>query len=190
MKHILFAVAAASALILPATPARAADTPTVGGSTQVKAQEGCLNQWMFNGVWRVRVTGVTFQSKDADHYNAWNVAMQWANGTAIDSLTPLDTRKNDLQLALANGDTISANSLTTTLLNQQKLDYHSFPPSGQFTYTQTFGSNDALDQANKPAKLLVTFDVAAYKKGHPDGGKFWNVKTPAYNYRIKLDCTK
>lgn len=162
-----------------------------GGSTQVSAQSGCLNQWMFNGVWRVRVTNVAFQPA-GDHPNAWNVTMQWANGTSYAGISPVDTMKQDFVLALANGDTLTATDSTTGTLNQQQLDYHTFPASGQFTYTQMFLSTQTLDpNNNKPVKLLVTFDVPKYKQYHPGSeGKFWKLKTPGYNYRIDLTCSK
>jgi hypothetical protein len=114
--------------------------------------------------------------------------MQWANGTTFADLQPSLTGKQDLLLAFANGDTLAATATTNGNLIEQKLDYHSFPASGQFTYTQTFYSSDALDPNNKPAKLLVTFDVAGYKASH--GTKYWNQKTAGYNYRIDLTCDK
>jgi hypothetical protein len=183
-------VLAALAAVMFAQPAIAATPPAQGGSTQVAAQNGCMNQWMFNGVWRMRVTNVAFHPA-ADVTNGWDVTMQWNNGTQYAGITPLDTRKQAIVLALANGDTLTTTDSTHGTLNEQQLDYHSFPASGQFTYTQMFLSGQTLDPTNKPAKLLVTFDVPAYRAGHPgNSGKFWNLKTPGYNYRIDLNCTK
>lgn len=183
------AVLLAIAIAYP-QPLPAATPEAQGGSTQVPAQTGCMNQWMFNGVWRVRVTQVAFHPA-GDDPNGWDVTMQWNNGTSIAGLSPTDTRKQDMVLALANGDTLSATDTTRGNLNQQKLDFHTFPASGQYTYTQTFYSGDKLDENNKPAKLLVTFDAATYLKTHPGKeAKFWNVKTPSYNYRIDLTCSK
>ena len=178
-------------LVFASVSARAAPPTAEGGSTQVGAQDGCMNQWMFNGVWRVRVTNVAFHPKD-DLPNRWDVTMQWANGTKYAQITPVvDTMKQALVLALQNGDTLTSTDTTQGTLNEQKLDYHSFPASGQYTYTQSFYSTDTLDPNNKPAKLLVTFDVAKYRQFHPGGdAKFWKTKTPGYNYRIDLNCTK
>lgn len=162
-----------------------------GGSTQVAAQSGCMNQWMFNGVWRVRVTNVA--PIPAGDVSGWNVSMQWANGTSMAGITPVDTMKQDLVLALQNGDTLTATDTSTGNLNQQQLDFHTFPASGQFTYTQKFlmPAGQTADANNKPVKLLVTFDVQKYRAAHPAGtAKFWKMKTPGYNYRIDLTCTK
>ena len=185
MKHLLLTAALAAAFA--AGPALA---QTQGGAMQTAAQSGCMNQWMFDGMWRVRVTNVAFQPA-GDHPNAWNVTMQWANGTSMAGISPMDTNKQDLVLALANGDTLSATDTTAGSMNQQQLDFRTFPAAGQFTYTQSFYSAQTLDPNNKPSKLLVTFDVAKYKHNNPNNsGRFWKMKTPAYNYRIDLTCAK
>lgn len=147
-----------------------------------------MNQWMFNGVWRMRVTNVAFHPADGGPLS-WGVTMQWANGTNISPLSPIDTLKKAMVLQLANGDTLTTTDSTVASLKEQSLDYHSFPQAGQFTYTQSFVAQN-LDPNNKPAKLLITFDVATYLKNHPGKeAKFWNVKTPGYNYRIDLTCS-
>lgn len=145
---------------------------------------------MFNGVWRMRVTNVAFRpSTVTPNVNAWDVTMQWGNGTSQPSLHPSDTMKQDMVLSLQNGDTISATDTTGGTLNQQQLDYHSFPASGQFTYTQSFFSGQTLDPNNKPAKLLVTFDVPKYRTVYGKNAKLFRQKTRGYNYRINLNCT-
>ena len=176
-------------VVLLSTSAVQAAPAAEGGSTQADAQSGCMNEWMFNGMWRVRVTSVAYQPA-GDFPAVWNVAMQWANGTSLSPLAPSDTLKKAMVLALANGDTLTTTDSTRAALNEQQLDFHSFPASGQFTYTQMFMAQ-ALDQNNKPAKLLITFDVPSYKKNHPAGtAKYWTQKTPGYNYRIDLTCSK
>lgn len=187
---LLFVCTLAIVALASSAPSAGQSPPAEGGSTQVAAQDGCVNQWMFNGVWRVRVTNVAFRPA-GDHPNAWDVTMQWNNGTSFAGISPVDTDKQDLVLALANGDTLTATDSTVGNLNQQQLDFHTFPASGQFTYTQSFYSSSTLDPNQKPSKLLVTFDVAKYRAAHPGGtGKFWKTKTPSYNYRIDLNCSK
>ena len=177
--------------LLFSPPALAATTSQAqGGSTQVSAQSGCMNQWMFNGVWRVRVTNVAFHPA-GDSVNGWDVTMQWGNGTSYAGIAPADTFKQALVLGLANGDTLTSTDSTRGSLNEQQLDFHTFPASGQFTYTQTFYTGQTLDQNNKPVKLLVTFDIPKYRTLNPhNSGKFWRTKTPGYNYRINLACSK
>jgi hypothetical protein len=170
----------------PAAPAQ-----NVGGSQQVAAQAGCMNQWMFNGVWRMRVTSVAFHPTTAPPgINGWDVTMQWGNGTSQAGLSPVNTMKQPLVLQLANGDTLTTTDSTTGTLNEQQLDYHTFPQSGQFTYTQSFFATQTLDPSNKPAKLLVTFDVPKYRQTYGSNGKLFRQKTRGYNYRIDLTCSK
>jgi hypothetical protein len=175
-------------LLLPLAPAASAAT-NEGGSQQVAAQTGCMNKWMFDGMWRVRVTKVVFVPATGSEPNLWAVTMQWNNGTTIANLRPTDSLKQDLVIALKGGDTMSAGDTTYGTLDEQKLDYHAFPASGQFTFTQPFRSANALDQANPPAKLLITFDVAKYRSYHPNGsGELWRQKTVSPNFRIDLTC--
>jgi hypothetical protein len=82
-----------------AAPVQAA-APSEGGSTEVGAQSGCVNEWVFDGVWRVRVTSVAFHPA-GDAVNGWDVSMQWANGTTYSGIAPTDTLKQPLVLALA-----------------------------------------------------------------------------------------
>lgn len=178
------------ALIFAQAPAAIAapQAQTQGGAMQVQAQSGCMNQWMFNGMWRVRVTNVA--PIPAGDVSGWNVTMQWANGTSFAGISPMDTMKQDLVLGLSNGDTLSATDSTRGNLNQQQLDFRTFPAAGQFTYTQMFLTQTA-DPNNKPVKLLVTFDVPKYRANHPGASaKFWRQKTPSYNFRIDLTCSK
>jgi len=169
----------------------AAAPENVGGSQQVAAQNGCMNQWMFNGVWRARVTNVAFHpSTQTPGVNGWDVTMQWGNGTSQHGLQPQNTMKNPMVLQLANGDTLTTTDTTSGTLGEQQLDYHSFPASGQFTYTQSFFSTSTLDPNNKPAKLLVTFDVPKYRQTYGKAATLFRQKTRGYNYRIDLTCSK
>ena len=156
---------------------------TEGGSTEVKAQSACVNEWLFNGMWRVRVTDVAWAPPDATHSDpAWLVTEQWGNGTTFPNLNTNMTGLRQMYLVFPNGDTMVEPGEEA---GSGKLNGHNFPPSGQFTYQQMFTSR-TLDQKTKPAKLLVIFDP----QGKPPSGKWWTQKTPAYNYRIDLTCNK
>jgi hypothetical protein len=166
---------------LPATSA----TKNVGGSTQTSAQSGCMNKWMFDGMWRVRVTKVVFVPPNGMAPSRYDVTMQWANGTSM-TLEPSGTQTNDPVLQLKDGDTV----LSTNGAGEGSLDrltYHAFPPSGQLTYTQQFYNDPPLTADNLPVKLLITFNAAEYRKARPDGA-LWRQKTINPNYRIDLTC--
>lgn len=142
-----------------------------------------MNQWMFNGMWRVRITDVSWSAPDATHGDpAWIVTEQWGNGTAFPNLNTNQTGLRQMYLVFPNGDTMVEPGEDA---GSGQLNGHNFPPSGQLTYKQMFTSR-TLDQNTKPAKLLIIFDP----QGKPPAGKWWTMKTPAYNYRIDLTCVK
>ena len=71
-KKLLFVFAAVVCLIAPI----GGDAPALGDST---SQEGCKNQWMFNGVWRVQVTDVQ-PYVSGGQQTGWQVTEVWRNG--------------------------------------------------------------------------------------------------------------
>lgn len=159
--------------------------PAAGAETQLPpAKEGCMSQWMFNGIWRVRVTGVDPLNDDGGKQVGWLVTEQWRNGTDR-KLAPGGTFSGDQTLMLANGTTIAAVDSTTATLSSQDLRFHDFPPSAQYTHRQKFIPSGAFDPSVKPAALYVPFDPARQAQ---------NTSLPQYtanpvNYKIKLDCT-
>ena len=185
MNTRFFATLSMLAIGLTAPHPATAATQNVGGSTQTAAQSGCMNTWMFDGMWRVRVTNVVFIPADGMAPSRYDVTMQWANGTSM-TLEPSGTQTNDPVLQLKDGDTV----LSTNGAGEGSLDrltYHTFPPSGQLTYTQKFYNDPPLTADNPPVKLLITFNVADYRKARPDGA-LWRQKTINPNYRIDLTC--
>ncbi|MBV8172021.1 MAG: hypothetical protein JO219_08835, partial [Candidatus Eremiobacteraeota bacterium] len=43
-------------------------------------QEGCMNQWLFNGLWRVEVTAVE-PYMNGSQQTGWQITEVWRNGT-------------------------------------------------------------------------------------------------------------
>lgn len=117
------------------------------------ARTGCMNQWLFNGIWRVRVTKVE-PLMNGSQQAGWQVTQTWRNGTAT-PIAPSDSMMKDEQLVT------SAQTLAAEEHRQQGLSYNTFAPSGEFTYTQTFyGPNATVSPSDKPKALDVTFDGA------------------------------
>jgi len=163
-----------------------ASAQTQGGAMQMAATSGCMNQWMSNGVWRVRATAVApdMGNDNSGPQIGWMITQEWTNLTKR-PIAPGDTAVTDQQLVLANGDTVASTNSAGTSLNFQQLTYHTFPPGGSFTYQQRFRSAP-FDATNKPVRLLVTFDAKAEKERttHPQ----FTGSTP--NFRISFECTK
>ena len=155
---------------------------TAVADTLPAAREGCMNQWMFNGIWRVRVTKVDALNDDSGKQIGWLVTEQWRNGTDR-RVTPA-TVKGQV-LVLANGAQITPGDTTIATLSAQDLGFHDFLPSAQYTHMQKFIAAGAFDPANKPVAVVISFDAArqALDKTAPQ----YSINPP--NYKIKLDCT-
>jgi hypothetical protein len=159
-------------LILPAACVLLSQSSSLSDTS---SREGCMNQWLFNGVWRVRVTAVEPYSVGGPQVG-WQVTEVWRNGT-FRELSPTNSSIKGQRLELANG-AIDADSLS-----QQNVTINNFPPAGEFTYKQIFmGSN--FDPSNKPKGLLITFDNAqlSQQKQWP---QFTNSK---YDFQFNLGC--
>lgn len=154
-----------------------------GGSNQVDAVSGCRNQWLSNGIWKMRVTDVSPDDGDPGStvQIGWFVGEQW---TALAKKAPADTYVGDQFLITTSGQNVaSSNSVVSTLVSQ-KLDYHEFAVGETFTYKQNFRWGP-FDGTDKPVRVLVTFDAVSQNKrdGQP------HFKLPA-NFRIDLTCSK
>ena len=147
------------------------------------AREGCMGEWMFNGIWRVRVTKVDPLNDDSGKQIGWLVTEQWRNGTDH-KFAPQETFAQDQILVLANGSQIAATESTNGTLSSQDLGYHDFPPSAQYTHMQKFIATGAFDSATKPAAVVISFDATrqAANKTLPQ----YTISPP--NFKIKLDC--
>ncbi|GHF48090.1 hypothetical protein HNQ07_002693 [Deinococcus metalli] len=51
-----------------------------GGANQKASVSGCVNEWLFNGIWRMRVTKVA-PVQDQYYGNGWGVTIELKNGT-------------------------------------------------------------------------------------------------------------
>src|SRR5579863_2033187 len=123
------------------------------------SREGCMNQWLFNGVWRVRITAVE-PYMNGNQQQGWQVTEVWRNGTS-QGLSPFDSQLKDQRLELQNG------AITATQLG---VAFNTFAPAGEFTYKQVFlASNLSADASNKPKGLKIMFDGAmlAQQKSKP-----------------------
>ena len=154
----------------------------LGGSTSRAdnlTQEGCMNQWLFNGLWRVDVTAVE-PYMNGSQQTGWQVTEVWRNGTN-GQLSPSDSQIQDQTLELGSG-AITAKESSIGALSMGSVGNNSFAPAGQYTYKQIFYSN-TLDPSNKPKGLLITFNgtvLAQLNKPH--------FSTPKYNFHFNLGC--
>ena len=155
-----------------------------GGSFEIPAAQGCMNQWMSNGVWRMRATAIAPDGEPGQPQIGWKVTETWVS-LATKAIAAGDANVSIQQLVLGNGDTLLSDAGVVSSGSFGKLAYHTFAPSSSLTYDQQF-RQIPFDTVDKPVKLIVTFDTAMEKqtpyKPH------YTVNPP--NVRIDLECTK
>ena len=158
---------------LSAMPARSADK---------SMQEGCMNQWLFNGVWRVKATKVE-PFMDGSQQVGWQITESWRNGTTQE-ISPGDSLLKDQALELDDGSSIAASATNSGTMSMGVIGAHSLAQAAQFTYVQVFRTAATLNPAVKPKAVTIVFDGdrLAQFKSKPQ------FTTHQYNYRVKLDC--
>lgn len=163
-----------------------------GGSTQLGAAEGCLNDWLFNGTWRLRVTAVKYVP-DAGNGNSygWVVTTEFRNGgKQLLNLSNTGIEKG-VSLALKDGSTkeLGLSGIASAFRTGTDL-----PPGAGLVMDLPFSwqggtpTNEQL-QANPPVKLIVPVDVTALRRGGSTLYKtVYYVKDPSF--RVNLTCKK
>ncbi len=90
-----------------------------GGAVQAAALEGCIGQWLFNGIWRFKVNAIkTFTENDR---TGWDIPVELRNGTKSNNIAPAGTGYNGLTLNFADGNVITPynpNDITDAGINQ------------------------------------------------------------------------
>jgi hypothetical protein len=99
-----------------------------GGSQQITALSGCLNQTLFNGVWRIKFSNLRVIQDDGTA--RWAVDLEARNGTAK-AMTGADGLlfADEQHLAFITADGTPMSWSITDSLNGQKVTYSQFQPS-------------------------------------------------------------
>ncbi|WP_119673715.1 hypothetical protein [Deinococcus sp. RM] len=163
-----------------------------GGSTQLGAAEGCLNEWLFNGTWRLRVISVKYVADAGNgNYYGWVATTEFRNGgKQLLKLSNTGIEKG-VSLALKDGSTkeLGLSGIASAFKTGTDL-----PPGAGLVMDLPFfwqggtPTNEQL-QANPPVKLIVPVDVTALRRGGSTLYKTVNyVKDPSF--RVNLTCKK
>ncbi len=165
-----------------------------GGSRQIAGAQGCMNQWMTNGVWKMRVLSVGPNPPGAaakDQYG-WRVRQEWVNithGKVYSGVLPdvpnrvAPTNVSDEFLATKGGNNAStSNTVGGFALGARDVP---FVPGVPYTFEQLIVWTP-FDPSDTPTRLLVTFNTAAQEKVKLP------IPVPQYrkpaNFRISLTC--
>ncbi|MEA2664006.1 MAG: hypothetical protein QOI11_950 [Candidatus Eremiobacteraeota bacterium] len=166
-------------LVLAATGpagARAATPPPAGGANQRVSVEGCQNQWLFDGVWRVRVSNVSPTGSDA--------TLEVRNGTK-DTLSAPDggfakVNGQGIDMAFDDGSVQGLDLGATQESYRSELSYKKLPPGGGAKTTLHFAPPP--NPSAKPLKLLIAVD--------PHYNSYVHYPTKDPSFRVRVDCTK
>lgn len=146
----------------------------MGGAGQSGALEGGLNEWLFDGVWRLRVLSVTPLKEDR---TGWQVSLEIRNGTKADNIALSGTGLDSISLVLSDGKMIPP-------YNGTELTDAGFAQGSGKTLTLTFYEDEVGDR--KPDKLLILIkpdsDLRKYMK---DSMKI-SYSTDDPSFRVKL----
>ena len=185
-----FVIALISLLIAAPIAASASPsaTPTAaaGGAFQRSSVEGCMNQFLFNGVWRIKVLSVypAASYNDGSQMTGVGVRLQVRNGTtktlAPDATGFSDINGRGITLAYVDYNTSNAvgagTNLTTGLLDKE------LPPGGASTIVVYFPYG--AEKTAKPVKLLIAVDQHATNNYRH---VIYSTKDPSF--RVHLDCS-
>ncbi|AWR88056.1 hypothetical protein [Meiothermus taiwanensis] len=156
-------------------------TAAPGGAEQRVSLEACLNEFAFNGIWRMRVTKV--EAIEISGQKGWGVTVEVRNGTNR-TLEPGQTGVLDasgLTLAFADGSTSGMGISAITREYENSLRNQRIAQGASVIYQLKFDS----PQTEAPTKLLVQIDPARLQASL--GVRY---STPNPSFRFNLDCTR
>jgi len=142
-----------------------------GGANQNAAVEGCLNEWLFNGLWRFRVMSV----EPSTDPTGWKAAIEIRNGSKADGIALAGTGWGGMRIILEDGNPVEARSDAVDIRDQ------GFLQGAGKTITIVFPSEDT---SKTPQKLFLLLDP----KGLAGTSLRYGVADPSF--RVKLDCKK
>jgi hypothetical protein len=153
----------------------------VGGADQRASLEVCLNEFAFNGIWRVRVIKV--EAAEFFGQKGWGVTLEVRNGTNR-TLEPGQTGVADasgLSIAFADGSTSGMGISAVTREYENELRSKRLAQGAALIYQLKFDSA----QTSAPNKLLLEIDPAKLQRNL--GVSY---TTPNPSFRFKLDCSR
>ncbi len=160
---------------------------TTGGANERPSLEGCLNESLFNGVWRIKASKLEQISKDGGT-PGWGLMLELRNGsktTLISTDAGVSGTGEGIQLAFAD-----ATSLSVDPYDVQKLTYASLPQGGAVIRQLKFYYPNDVDPSTvqTPTKFLLQVDPKGIGFTAKQAGVAFSSASPSF--RVRLDCTK
>ncbi|WP_425147622.1 hypothetical protein [Deinococcus sp.] len=156
-----------------------------GGANERPSLSGCRNEWLFNGVWRIRVGSVVAITKDGST-PGWGVNIEIRNGTKA-TIMPTDAgwdgTGQGVHLAFADASTFSVDPYDV-----QKLTFNTLPQGGVRPFQLKFYGDGTASAQRPPTKLLIELDPKGI--GDSTRAKGVNFSVPNPSLRVDLTCSR
>lgn len=152
--------------------------PYQGGTQQVDALEGTTGEWIFNGIWRLRVNGATPIFDEGSNRPGWSIDAEIRNGSNKTVSMGQTGVSQEVLLFDVDGKRLSLDVGDF----QVQMYFVELPPGGAIKHQLKFyyPSHTPRDAARPVSKLLLQVDT---KSGLlRDTGLKYNVAAP--NMRI------
>ncbi len=170
---------------LPGLGAASSVTPAVaaGGAGQLAALQGCVNETLFNGVWRFKVLSVV--PATVEDQPGYLIKVELRNGTSRPQSvfgSGLSNTNDAYTLAAADGNT--GLWRTETILNE--FADRSVPQAGLLTYTFRFwpAASSTPAPTQQPTKFIMRINTQYVNKAEVP----YSVADPSF--RVNLQCRK
>lgn len=151
----------------------------VGGANQIAGVEGTRGEWLFNGIWRVRVSEVAAAVRPfSDGTPGWTVAIEIRNG-ADKEVSLFTTGMQPPTLALANGTILKVDEG-----DWQTISFRNLLPGASVSHSLKFWFPSGTSRADvkKAVRLVMPVDL---KSGLlRDSGLHYNGASPAFRVTL------
>lgn len=171
------ALKAAGATVSTASNTMTINFPQSGGSNQLAALEGGIGEWLFNGIWRFRVTAVKPMEGDRP---GWLISTELRNGTNAQNIALDGTGFQSVELVMEDQNIIKQ-PYNLTDFNR---------PVGQAgTISTDLMYFDDEGGGRKPVKLIVRITPDQFTKDYLKSVKLgYTVPDPSFRINLKADA--
>lgn len=156
---------------------------TAGGTNQRASLEGCINETLFNGVWRLTVKSIEPITR-SETVPGWGVTVELRNGTKVTTAV-YRTGLTSINLVLPNGNPLAFDEYDGQAFTRNDLAQAAGVTTQLKFY---FPSGTPAQDLPRPEKLVVQFDPAQLWEGVRKEGVAFT--TPSPSFRVRLDCQK
>ena len=181
IRLIVIALVAAIPAWSQAAPAPHATAP--GGSHQLNALDGCMSQWLFNGVWRVRVHQILTVVRPMTDFPGFALTVEFRNGShKTTSLASTGVPLTGGAGSLIMDDGNPLDFYVPENLSWSTYYVQSLPPSAGFTTVLKYFYPAKPANVGKPDKWLFEIDPSKEWQGSP------KYTTTQPSLRVRLTC--